>query len=66
MRTIFECTHNAAEGAGAAPIAAILQERERLSGSKVGAVLSGGNVDRQVLGSILAGQSGDQWSDRRG
>jgi threonine dehydratase len=66
VRTIFECTHNAAEGAGAAPIAAMLQEKERLSGSRVGAVLSGGNIDRQVLGSILASQSADQCSDRRG
>jgi threonine dehydratase len=57
IRTIFECTHNAAEGAGAAAIAAIVQEKGRLSGCKVGAVLSGGNIDRQVLGGILGAES---------
>ncbi len=47
-------THNLAEGAGAAPLAAALNERERNIGKQVGLVLSGGNIDlavfrRQVL-----------------
>ena len=42
-------THNVAEGAGAAPLAALLQESgRRWSGRRVGLVLSGGNVDRDV------------------
>ena len=51
---VFQCTHNCAEGAGAAPFAAIRKERARLAGRKVAAVLSGGNIDRQVFASVLA------------
>lgn len=54
MRAIFECTHNTTEGAGAAAVAAILQERDRLEGRKVGAVISGGNVDGPVFAGVLA------------
>lgn len=54
MRAYFTDTHNAAEGAGAAPLAALLQERERMAGKKVGLVLSGGNVDRPVFARVLA------------
>ncbi|MGY4430269.1 threonine dehydratase [Bradyrhizobium sp. F1.13.1] len=38
-------THNLAEGAGAATLAAALQDKSRLSGKRVGLVLSGGNID---------------------
>jgi threonine dehydratase len=55
MRTIYECTHNAAEGAGAAAVAAIGKERDRVRGRKVGAVLSGGNVDRVMFSEVLSG-----------
>ena len=51
---VFQCTHNCAEGAGAAPFAAIRKERARLAGRKVAAVLSGGNIDREVFASVLA------------
>ena len=51
---LFECTHNCAEGAGAAPFAAIRKERARLAGRKVAGVLSGGNIDREVFASVLA------------
>src|SRR5246500_2103396 len=44
MRAIYEDTHNIAEGAGAAAIAAVLKERERIAGKRIGAVLTGGNV----------------------
>ncbi len=54
MRTIFECTHNVSEGAGAAGFAAVMQEKEKLKGLKVGAVLSGGNVDRDIFAAVLA------------
>ena len=50
---IFECTHNVAEGAGAAPVAAITKERARLAGRRVGAVLSGGNIDRPLFAQAL-------------
>ncbi|WP_396604637.1 threonine dehydratase [Bradyrhizobium sp. YCK136] len=38
-------THNLAEGAGAAALAAALREKTKLSGKRVGLVLSGGNID---------------------
>ena len=45
IRAYWTDTHNLAEGAGAAPLAAALQERGRLAGKRVGLVLSGGNID---------------------
>ena len=53
MRYYFTDTHNVAEGAGAAPLAALLRERGRMEGRKVVLVLSGGNVDRGVFSRIL-------------
>lgn len=55
MRAIFDDAHNVAEGAGAAGVAAILQERDRLRGKRVAAVLSGGNVDRAQFAEVLKG-----------
>ena len=55
MRTIYECTHNCAEGSGAAAVAAIALERDRLKGRKVAAVLTGSNVDREVFADVLSG-----------
>jgi threonine dehydratase len=54
MRIIFSDTHNVAEGAGAAPLAAALQERARLAGKKVAVIQSGGNIDRALFAEILA------------
>ncbi|MGQ0710123.1 MAG: threonine dehydratase [Rhodoferax sp.] len=54
MRALFACTHNVAEGAGAAPLAAALQERASLRGLRVGLALSGGNVDSAVFARVLA------------
>ncbi len=54
MRWIFADTHNVAEGAGAATVAAIATERERLGGKRVAAILSGGNVDSDVFGRVLS------------
>jgi threonine dehydratase len=53
MRLMFAATHNVAEGAGAAALAAALQERERLRGRKVAVVVSGGNVDRTLFAEVL-------------
>ena len=56
VRMYFDDTHQVAEGAGAAPLAALLQERGRLAGRRAGVILSGGNIERtrflQVLGGI--------------
>jgi threonine dehydratase len=54
MRHFFTDTHNVAEGAGAAALAALLGERERAAGQTVGLVLSGGNVDRVLFQAVLA------------
>jgi threonine dehydratase len=45
MRAYWTDTHNLTEGAGAAALAAALQEKARLRGKRVGLVLSGGNID---------------------
>ena len=55
MRHLFSDTHNAAEGAGAAALAALLKERDRMRGRRVALILSGGNVDRQVFAETLNG-----------
>ncbi len=55
MRALFSDTHNVAEGAGAASLAAALQERTRNAGNRIGLVLSGGNVDRELFAEVLAG-----------
>jgi len=53
MRQLFECTHQVAEGAGAAAWAALLQERSHALGRRSAIVLSGGNVDRDVFARVL-------------
>lgn len=55
MRIYFDDTHQVAEGAGAAPLAALLQERANLAGRRVGAVLSGGNIERARFLQVLGG-----------
>jgi len=55
MRHLFSDTHNAAEGAGAAALAALLKERARMRGRRVALILSGGNVDREVFAETLNG-----------
>jgi threonine dehydratase len=45
IRAYWTDTHNLAEGAGAAGLAAALQERTKIAGKRVGLILSGGNID---------------------
>ncbi|MEO6864222.1 MAG: threonine dehydratase [Gemmatimonadaceae bacterium] len=54
MRAYFSDTHNIAEGAGAAALAAVLKERNLIADKKVGIVLSGGNVDRAIFAKVIA------------
>ena len=56
MRDIFACTHNVAEGAGAAAFAAAMQERAQLAGQTVGLALSGGNVNSAMFAGVLHNQ----------
>ncbi|QFU76797.1 threonine dehydratase [Halioglobus maricola] len=53
MSHYFEDTHNIAEGAGAAALAAALSEREDNAGRKLGLVLTGGNVDSVLYQQVL-------------
>jgi threonine dehydratase len=57
MQIMYECTHNVCEGAGAAAIAAALQESSKNKGLKVAVIASGGNVDRDVFAKILNGEN---------
>lgn len=57
IRILFTDTHNVAEGAGAAALAAVISQRERLRGTRVGVVLSGGNIDLPILSRILRGET---------
>lgn len=53
MRHFFTDTHNVVEGAGAAPLAALLDEREAVRGKKTAVIASGGNVDAEVFARVL-------------
>lgn len=55
MRVLYRCTHNVAEGAGAAALAGLLQERGRMAGKAVGVILSGGNIDTDLFREVLSG-----------
>jgi threonine dehydratase len=55
MRHYFTDTHNVVEGAGAAPLAALLAERAAMRGKRVAVVASGGNVDAAVYRDVLRG-----------
>jgi threonine dehydratase len=49
IRAYWSDTHNLAEGAGAASLAAALQEKPKLRGRRVGLILSGGNIDFELF-----------------
>jgi threonine dehydratase len=53
MKIFFTDTHNVAEGAGAAGLAAALKEQRKLKGQRVGLVITGGNVDHDVFAHVL-------------
>ncbi len=56
IRLYFSTTHNVAEGAAAAALAAAWQQRTQIAGLRVGLPLTGGNIDRAMLARVLAGQ----------
>ena len=57
MRVYYVATHNLAEGAGAASLAALLKERNRYAGKRAGVILSGGNIDMPVFAQVLRGET---------
>ncbi len=56
IRILWTDTHNLAEGAGAASLAAALSERDRLRNKRVGLVLSGGNIDLKLFAEWVMGR----------
>lgn len=57
IRSYYLDTHNLAEGAGAAPLAAAAAEAELNRSASVGVVLGGGNIDMPVFRKVLAGET---------
>ena len=57
IRLMWTATHNAAEGAGAAPLAGLMQERDRLAGRTAAVILCGGNIDSARLAAVLSGRT---------
>jgi threonine dehydratase len=57
IRIYWTDTHNLAEGAGAAPLAALMQERDRMRGRRVGVILCGGNIDLALFRSWVLGSA---------
>ena len=53
MAALFDDTHNIAEGAGAAALAALLQEPKHSRSERAGLVISGGNLDRTLYQKAL-------------
>jgi threonine dehydratase len=56
VRILYSDTHNLAEGAGAAALAALMSERARMAGRRVAVILSGGNIDLPKFREILDGK----------
>ena len=56
MRAIYQDSHNLVEGAAAAAVAAAIKERDRIAGKRVGAVLTGANVDSGIFAQVLRGE----------
>jgi threonine dehydratase len=57
MRAYWTDTHNLAEGAGAAALAATLQDKRKLQGKRVGLILSGGNIDFDLFNRWVVAES---------
>jgi len=55
MCIYYQDTHNVAEGAGAASLAAAMKEKSLLGSKRAGIILTGGNVDREILIAALNG-----------
>ena len=51
----YRTIHNIAEGAGAAALAGLIRQRDKMKGKRVGVILSGGNIDTELYLTILSG-----------
>jgi threonine dehydratase len=57
IRLLFSATHNAAEGAGAAALAALIKEKDLLRGRRSAVIVTGQNIDRDRMAGVLAGET---------
>ena len=57
VRIYYTDTHNLAEGAGAAPLAALIKEKGNLVGKRAAVILGGGNIDMPIFRQILGGRT---------
>ncbi len=60
VRLIMRCTHHLVEPAGAAALAGLLKDQKSLgdaAGRRLGAIVTGGNMDGPILAEILAGRT---------
>ena len=57
VRVYYADTHNLVEGAGAAPLAGLMRERERYAGKRAAVICTGGNIDAPMFAEILAGRT---------
>jgi threonine dehydratase len=55
IRVLYSDTHTLAEGAGAAAFAALIKEREKQRGKRVAVIVSGQNIDRPWMATVLNG-----------
>jgi len=55
MRLYFSAIHNVSEGAGAAALAGLMQEKQQMAGKRVGVILSGANIDSDMFSTVLSG-----------
>lgn len=55
IRLCFRATHNVAEGAGAAALAALMAERRIMAGKRVAVILCGGNIDTDWFLTVMSG-----------
>ncbi|MEA2877028.1 MAG: threonine dehydratase [Hyphomicrobiales bacterium] len=55
IRLLYVDTHTLSEGAGAAAFAALMQERERMRGKRAAVIVSGQNIDRPWMQTVLTG-----------
>ncbi len=62
VMALYRDTHNIAEGAGAAAFAALMKEREKMAGKRVGIILSGGNIDLELFQKIITITGSDEKS----
>jgi len=64
IRALWTDTHNLAEGAGAAALAAALQDKPKIRGKRIGLILSGGNIDidlfRKWIGTEVSAEAGEK------